>query len=53
MAAYQVRAHNVTGGDRRVRTALGASLHDVVRMVLLEGLRPSLAGIAGALSLAR
>jgi ABC-type antimicrobial peptide transport system permease subunit len=40
-----------------IRTALGASLADVVRMVLLEGMRPSLAGvvagIAGALSLAR
>jgi putative ABC transport system permease protein len=40
-----------------IRLALGASLSDVLRMIILEGLRPTLLGVtigvAGALALAR
>jgi putative ABC transport system permease protein len=54
LLAYAVRRRTREIG---IRTALGASLGDVVRMVLFEGLRPTLLGVAiglaGALSVAR
>jgi putative ABC transport system permease protein len=56
---YSVLSYLVRGRRREIgiRTALGASTRDVLRMVLVEGLKPALLGIAigtvGALSAAR
>lgn len=56
---YSVLSYLVRGRRREIgiRTALGANTGDVLRMVLIEGLKPTLAGIAigaiGALLAAR
>jgi len=56
---YSVLAYLVRGRRREIgiRTALGASGGDVVRMVVIEGLKPAIVGIAigaaGALGAAR
>ena len=56
---YSVLSYLVRGRSREIgiRTALGAGTGDVLRMVLIEGLKPTLAGIAigtaGALLAAR
>jgi predicted permease len=56
---YSVLSYLVRGRRREIgiRTALGAATGDVLRMVLIEGLKPALAGIAlgaaGALLAAR
>ena len=56
---YSVLSYLVRGRRREIgiRTALGAATSDVVRMVLIEGLKPTLVGIAlgtvGALLAAR
>jgi putative ABC transport system permease protein len=50
---YSVLSYLVRGRRREIgiRTALGAATGDVVRMVVIEGLKPALAGIAvGAVS---
>ena len=45
---YSVLSYLVRGRRREIgiRTALGANTRDVVRMVVIEGLKPTLAGIA-------
>src|SRR5260221_6806272 len=56
---YSVLSYLVRGRRREIgiRTALGASTRDVLRLVVLEGLKPALLGIAvgtvGALLAAR
>jgi putative ABC transport system permease protein len=56
---YSVLSYLVRGRSREIgiRTALGAATSDVLRMVLIEGLKPTLVGIAlgavGALLAAR
>ena len=56
---YSVLSYAVRRRTREIgiRTALGAGIDDVIRMVLLEGMKPALAGIVvgalGALSLGR
>jgi ABC-type antimicrobial peptide transport system permease subunit len=56
---YSVLAYAVRRQTREIgiRMALGAGLGQVLRMVLLEGMKPALAGVllgvAGAVSLAR
>jgi ABC-type antimicrobial peptide transport system permease subunit len=56
---YSVLSYLVRGRRREIgsRTALGAKTGDVVRMVLIEGLKPAIIGIvlgaAGALAAAR
>jgi putative ABC transport system permease protein len=56
---YSVLSYNVRRRVQEIgiRLALGASLTDVLRMIIFEGLRPTLLGVtigvAGALALAR
>jgi predicted permease len=56
---YSVLSYSVRRRVREIgiRLALGASLSDVLRMILLEGMRPTLLGVtfglAGALAVAR
>jgi putative ABC transport system permease protein len=56
---YSVLSYMVRGRNREIgiRTALGAATSDVLRMMVVEGMRPALLGIgvgaAGALAAAR
>jgi putative ABC transport system permease protein len=56
---YGVLSYVVRGRNREIgiRTALGAATSDVVRMMVVEGMKPALVGIAvgtaGALAVAR
>ena len=51
---FSVLAHAVRGRAREiaVRSALGASTAEIVRMVLVEGLKPTLGGLAAGLVIA-
>ena len=62
--AYAEQLTQVTGGDCRqrvqeigIRLALGASIRDVVRLVVMQGMKPAMIGVAigaaGALALGR
>jgi predicted permease len=51
---FSVLAHAVRGRSREiaVRSALGASTAEIVRMVVVEGLKPTLGGLAAGLVIA-
>src|SRR5262249_24951672 len=59
IGTYSVLSHSVRRRVQEIgiRLALGASLSDVLRMILLEGMRPTLLGLAigsaAALALAK